>query len=242
MKLEHRFVVPAPPEAVWAALDDLEEYAPCLPGAALTGVEGDEFTGTVKVKLGPVSMTYSGTGRFVQRDPSSGQVVVEAKGKDKRGNGTAGATVTAQITAEGDGTAVDMVTDLAVTGKPAQFGRGVIQDVSDKLLGQFVECFSAKLAAGAEGEADAEVAEAEDPSSQTQDAAAETTADAPGAPAPDIHAPRSTPTPGATPTLPAPAAELDLMSTVMPVLLRRYAPAIAFAAGLLLGLLLRRRR
>lgn len=261
MKLEHRFVVPAPPEAVWEALDHLDEYAPCLPGAALTGVDGDEFTGTVKVKLGPVSMTYSGTGRFIERDTGAGQVVVEAKGKDKRGNGTAGATVTAHIVAEGDGTAIDMVTDLSVTGKPAQFGRGVIQDISDKLLGQFVECFSAKLAAAASGEDAAgtsggdAAAVGDDGTNPVAPAAPVTAAGAkkPSAPtaaeqpatAAKAGAPASTPAPAARPTPhpvpPAPAAELDLMSTVMPVILRRYAPAIAFAAGLLLGLLLRRR-
>lgn len=150
MKLEHRFTVPAPFDAVWSSFDDLEGLVPCVPGAALTSAEGDEFAGTVKVKLGPISMTYNGTGRFVERDRGTGRVVVEAKGKDKRGNGTAGATVVAQVTDDGDSTSVDVTTDLTVTGKPAQFGRGVIQDVSNALLAQFVDCFSAKLAAGAE--------------------------------------------------------------------------------------------
>ena len=160
MKLNHRFVVPAPFDVAWEAFNDIENMVPCVPGAALTSLEGDNFSGTVKVKLGPISMVYGGTGVFVERDKATGRMVVQAKGKDKRGNGTAGATVTAQITPEGTGTAVEVTTDLAVTGKPAQFGRGVIQDVSDKLLGQFVDCISAKLGPDRAGAAPVATADA----------------------------------------------------------------------------------
>ena len=104
------------------------------------------FAGTVKVKLGPIALVYSGTGAFVERDDGAHRAVIEAKGKDKRGNGTAGATVTIQLTDAGGGsTRADVQTDLAVTGKPAQFGRGVMQDVSDKLLGQFIACIEGKV-------------------------------------------------------------------------------------------------
>ena len=146
MELTHRFTVPASREVTWAAFNDIESVAGCFPGATVTGVEGDDFTGTCKVKLGPIALTYAGSGTFVEKDEPAGRFVLEAKGKDKRGNGTAGATVTASLTEAGpDTTDVEVLTDLSITGKPAQFGRGVIQDVSDKLLGQFMDCLEQRL-------------------------------------------------------------------------------------------------
>ncbi|TCO35311.1 carbon monoxide dehydrogenase subunit G [Kribbella steppae] len=146
MKLEHKFVVPAPVEEAWAAFNDLERVVPCFPGATLTSYDGDGFAGTCKVKLGPVSLTYSGTGTFVERDPADHHAVVEAKGKDRRGNSTASVRVTARLDASGDtATAVTVETDLTVTGRPAQFGRGLIQDVSDHLLAEFVTCLTTTL-------------------------------------------------------------------------------------------------
>jgi carbon monoxide dehydrogenase subunit G len=148
MKLEHSFTVPAPIEQAWATFNDLERVVPCFPGATLSSFDSDEFVGSVKVKLGPVSLQYNGTGTFVERDPATHHAVVEAKGKDRRGNGTATARVTAQLTAAGESeTAVTVETDLTVTGRPAQFGRGLIQEVSDKLLGQFVDCLTKELGA-----------------------------------------------------------------------------------------------
>ena len=145
MELEHQFTVPASIDVTWAAFNDPGRVAPCFPGATLISVDGDDFTGSAKVKLGPIALQYNGTGRYVERDESAHRAVIEAKGKDKRGNGTANATVTAQLSAAGDATSVRVTTDLAVTGKPAQFGRGVMQDVSDKLLEQFVTCLQATL-------------------------------------------------------------------------------------------------
>ena len=146
MELTHRFTVPAPLADTWAAFNDIESVAGCFPGATVTGVEGDEFTGTCKVKLGPIALVYGGTGSFTSKDEAAGTFALEAKGKDKRGNGTAGANVTAALTDAGGGsTEVEVVTDLHITGKPAQFGRGVIQDVSDKLLNQFVACLEQRL-------------------------------------------------------------------------------------------------
>jgi uncharacterized protein len=145
MKLEHTFTVPVPVERAWEVLLDLPRIAPCMPGATLTGHDGDEFTGTVKVKLGPIGLTYSGKGRFVERDEAARRVVVEASGRDTRSAGTAGATITAHLVGQGEETLVDVVTDLTVTGKPAQFGRGMISDVSGKLLGQFADCLAARL-------------------------------------------------------------------------------------------------
>ena len=158
MELTHRFSVPASKEVTWAAFNDIESVAGCFPGAVVTGVDGDDFTGTCKVKLGPIALTYAGSGTFIEKDEAGGRFLLEAKGKDKRGNGTAGATVTATMTEAGpDRTDVEVVTDLAITGKPAQFGRGVIQDVSDKLLGQFMDCLEQQL--GPEGGGQAEEAE-----------------------------------------------------------------------------------
>lgn len=146
MKLEHKFVVPAPVEQTWAAFNDLERVVPCFPGATLTAYEGDDFTGSCKVKLGPVSLQYSGTGTFVERDEAAHHAVIEAKGKDRRGNGTASARVTAWLKGTADGsTEVTVDTDLTITGRPAQFGRGLIQDVSNKLLNQFTTCLTTKL-------------------------------------------------------------------------------------------------
>ena len=150
MDLTHRFTVPVGIEETWAQFNDIASVAECFPGAQVTSAEGDSFAGTVKVKLGPIALVYNGTGTFVEKDESLHRFVVDAKGKDKRGNGTAGATVTVTMASSyGDATSTDVevVTDLAITGKPAQFGRGVMQDVSDKLLGQFVACLEERLAA-----------------------------------------------------------------------------------------------
>jgi len=138
MKLENNFTIDASVEQAWEALNNPETVAPCFPGATLTSYEGDSFAGTVKVKLGPIAMTYKGKGTYVSRDEAAHEVVIDATGRDSRGNGTASAKVTASLAADGpDKTAVSMVTDMAITGKPAQFGRGVISDVADKIIGQF---------------------------------------------------------------------------------------------------------
>lgn len=175
MKLEHTFTVPVPVEKAWEVLQDLPRIAPCMPGATLTGVEGDEFTGTVKVKLGPIGLTYSGKGRFVERDEAAHRVVVEASGRDTRSAGTAGATITANLVGQGDETLVDVVTDLTVTGKPAQFGRGMISDVSAKLLGQFADCLAGKLGAGDEPAVGGPVADVSAGSEDVRPAAAPVT-------------------------------------------------------------------
>ncbi len=151
MKLENNFTIDAPVEKAWQALNNPETVAPCFPGATLTSYEGDSFAGTVKVKLGPISMTYKGKGTYVSRDEAAHEVVIEANGRDSRGNGTANATVTASLAAEGaDKTVVSMLTDMTITGKPAQFGRGVIADVADKIINQFAACVARKLAPVAE--------------------------------------------------------------------------------------------
>jgi len=146
MQLTHNFTVPADIEQAWQVLLDIERIAPCMPGAALDTVDGDEFTGTVKVRLGPIGLTYRGKARWLTRDADSHRAVIDAQGKDARGNGTAKATITATLTAQGESTDVTVVTDLTITGKPAQFGRGVMVDVGNKLIGQFADCLAGTLA------------------------------------------------------------------------------------------------
>lgn len=217
MKLEHKFVVPAPVEQTWAAFNDLERVVPCFPGATLTSYDGDDFVGSCKVKLGPVSLQYSGNGTFVERDPAAHHAVIEAKGKDRRGNGTATARVTAHLTASGsDSTEVTVDTDLTITGRPAQFGRGLIQDVSNQLLNQFTTCLTTKLDTATAPAAPAEPAE---PAS-----AASASSTAP-------------PTSAEVPPPESSAPALNLSSTLLPVLARRVAP---YLIGAIAALLLRR--
>ncbi len=150
MRLDHEFTVPAPIGEVWQAVVDPERVAPCMPGATLTKVEGDSFTGTVKVKLGPISLLYKGTGEFLEKDEAARKVTIKASGKDARGAGTAAATVTLTLTESDGGTHGTVATDLAITGKPAQFGRGLIGEVGGKILDTFAGCLAGKLAPEAE--------------------------------------------------------------------------------------------
>lgn len=128
-------------------LTDIPRIAPCLPGAELKSVEGDEYKGVVKVKVGPITAQYAGVARFVEQNEAAGRAVLSAEGRDTRGAGNARATITATLTPDGDGTQVTVVTDLDVTGRVAQFGRGVLADVSAKLMEQFADCLSKQLAA-----------------------------------------------------------------------------------------------
>jgi uncharacterized protein len=146
VQLEHRLSVPAPVDVVWPALLDPARVAPCVPGATLTGVDGDSFTGTVKVKVGPITLLYKGTGTFTETDEQARRAVLKASAKDTRGNGTVNATVTLTLTEEGDRTAGVVATDLSITGKPAQFGRGMIAEVGGKIIEQFSACLSQRLA------------------------------------------------------------------------------------------------
>ena len=155
MQLENSFTVPVPVDEAWRVLLDIERIAPCMPGAALDSVNGDDFTGRVKVKLGPINLTYQGKASFIEKDEAAHRAVIDARGKDQRGNGTAAAVVTARLKAEGSITRVDVLTDLNITGRPAQFGRGVMTDVGNKLLGQFADKLAAQLGEGtAEGKAE----------------------------------------------------------------------------------------
>jgi len=232
--LSHSFRVPTSVEATWAHFQDIGALAECFPGAQVTAVGEDAdgsptFEGTCKVKLGPIALVYAGAGSFVERDEAGRRFVVDAKGRDKRGNGTAGAKVTVTMAAaDGGSTQVDVVTDLAITGKPAQFGRGVMQDVSDKLLGQFVACLEQRLATEA---APAESAPAAADDSAADGSAANGSAAAGHEPVPAAAAPP--PRPAAPP---AGDDALDLGSAVLPVLLKSYGKQAAVVVLALLGL------
>jgi carbon monoxide dehydrogenase subunit G len=147
MELEHSFSVPVPAERAWDVLLDVERVAPCMPGATLDSVEGDNIAGRIKVKVGPITMTYAGTAKFTERDQDARAITLEASGKETRGAGTASASVHSRLVPEGDHTLVTVHTTLNVTGKPAQFGRGVMTEVGAKLIGMFAANLASMLAA-----------------------------------------------------------------------------------------------
>ena len=147
MELTNEFDVEVPVEEAWAVLTDLEAIAPCMPGAQLTEVEGEEFRGNVKVKVGPITAQYKGVAKFIEKDQSAHRAVIDAQGRDTRGQGNANAVITATLVPQGSGTRVNVLTDLKLTGKVAQFGRGAIADVSGALLDQFVSCLEHDLLA-----------------------------------------------------------------------------------------------
>ena len=150
MKIEDTFRVDLPVEEAWRVLLDIERIAPCMPGAELQEVEGDEYRGVVKVKVGPITAQYKGAARLVEADAAAHRAVIEASGRDTRGQGNASATVTMSLTAlAGGSTEVSVDNDVTVTGKVAQFGRGVMADVSSKLLAQFVDCLETNVLGGA---------------------------------------------------------------------------------------------
>ncbi len=188
MELTNEFKVSVPVEQAWAILTDVERIAPCMPGAELREVEGDEYRGVVKVKVGPITAEYRGKARFLEQDEEAHRAVLRAEGRETRGQGNANATITATLEPEGDGTRASVVTDLAITGRVAQFGRGVLADVSSKLLTQFVQCLETTVLAGegAPGSQEAAAAAAADGSSEavgSTDSAADGTAGG-GAPEP----------------------------------------------------------
>jgi len=148
MELSNEFEVGVPLAEAWEVLTDVERIAPCMPGAELREVEGDEYRGVVKVKVGPISAEYRGAARFLERDDISHRAVLRAEGREARGQGNANATITASLAPSSNGTKVSVSTDLQITGKVAQFGRGVLADVTDKLLGQFVASLEATVLTG----------------------------------------------------------------------------------------------
>jgi carbon monoxide dehydrogenase subunit G len=211
MKLENEFRVDVPVEQAWGVLLDVERIAPCMPGAQLQEVEGDEYRGIVKVKVGPITAQYKGAARITDVDDANHRALIRAEGRDTRGQGNASATVTASMQPDGDGTRVNIDSDVTITGKVAQFGRGVIADVSGKLLDQFVACLERDvLSAPAEPTAESS------PAAGGRD-------DTPGAGARTIHAPE--------------AAPVDLLRTARWPVLKRLIPA-GVAIVVIVGLIL----
>src|SRR4051812_48076397 len=146
MKLENDFTVPAPIDEAWAVLLDVERVAPCLPGAAVEpGGDEGSYNGTMTVKIGPITARYKGTVRILEADEADRRAVMRAQAKDARGQGTAAATITSTMVEAADGTRVKVVTDMRVTGPAAQFGRGVMQDVSAKMMRQFADCLAREM-------------------------------------------------------------------------------------------------
>ncbi|MFE4666903.1 SRPBCC family protein [Streptomyces sp. NPDC056716] len=161
MELHHEFTVPVPVDEAWRALVDIERVAPCVPGATVEDYDGRTVTGSVRVKAGPVTLTYRGTAVFEEQDEDAHRMVLAAKGREARGQGTARAVVTAVVSERGGGTAVAVRTELMVTGRPAQFGRGVLGEIGDRLVGQFATCLAGRLTeaeavAGPEAEVEAQ--------------------------------------------------------------------------------------
>lgn len=145
MELHHEFTVPVPVDDAWRALLDIERVAPCMPGATVEDYDGKTVNGSVKVKVGPITVTYKGTAVFEEQDEDAHRIVLIASGRETRGQGTARATVTGTLTEQDGGTAVSVRTDLTVTGRPAQFGRGVMAEVGDRIIGQFARNLAEQL-------------------------------------------------------------------------------------------------
>ena len=258
MELDNSFTVPVPPDQAWDVLLDVKRIAPCMPGATVDEVDGDVVNGRIKVKVGPVSLTYRGTAKFIERDPDAHHVVLEASGKETRGAGTASATVHASLTpdASGNGTQVTMHTTMNVTGRPAQFGRGVMVEVGGKL----VEQFAANLAQLIAGDSPAGPGEDGGPARPDEGGpaapagpvtgAAGGSVDGAGAPAATTDArggngassgaaaaaaaPIASTTTVTVADATAPDDSLNLVTLVGPVLLKRLVPVVVGAASLAL--------
>jgi uncharacterized protein len=236
VQLDHEFTVPVPASQAWSVLMDIERIAPCMPGATVTKVEGRDVEGTVKVKVGPITVTYGGTATFLEMDEAARRAVVEARGRETRGSGTASARITTQLHEEDGKTRVTVSTDLSITGKPAQFGRGVMSDVGAKLLGQFADCLSTQFSGVAGGPDSAARTRPESAAAPALSAAGSAGAlGADSAPASVLDAG----TAGGRPTDDA----IDLLGAAGVPVLKRLAPVLAAAALLtLLVAILRRRR
>jgi carbon monoxide dehydrogenase subunit G len=241
MRIEDQFRVNVPVEEAWRLLLDIERIAPCMPGAALQEVEGDEYRGVVKVKVGPITAQYRGAARFAEVDEDAHRAVISASGRDTRGQGNASATVTAMLEPVDGGTQVRIDTDLSITGKVAQFGRGVIGDVSSKLLAQFVENLERHVLSGRATDEDEEVIDLE---AQERDAAAASEIPGPGLAAPSASAPHEVDasTNGARRIESVEPEPVDLLAVSGTPLLKRLAPVVAAVLALLLVGRARRRR
>ena len=220
MELQNEFTVPAPVSEVWKTLLDVERIAPCLPGATVDRHEGDEVAGRVNVKVGPITASYAGIARFVAKDESEHRFVLQATGRETRGSGSASATVEARMSEQESDTHVTVGTSLQISGKQAQFGRGVMADVAAKLTDQFAACLAQRVREPAAangyvpGQAPARPAQASEPAAPRAEAAA-----------------------------PQASGSFDIISTVAGPLAKRFAPAAAgMTLGVVVGFLLGHRR
>jgi uncharacterized protein len=231
MELSNEFRVGVSVPEAWKVLTDVERIAPMLPGAQLQEVEGEEYRGVVKVKVGPISAQYKGQATFVERDEDAGRVVLKASGRDTRGQGNASALITATMIPDGDGTKVSVLTELTITGKVAQFGRGVLAEVSAKLIGQFVDSLEADLAASGGPAETTEVAgNGAGPEPETTSAADRATGNG-AATATSVR------------VISGPEAEpVDLMAVGGGSVMRRLGPVLIVGVVILVVLALRRRR
>jgi carbon monoxide dehydrogenase subunit G len=240
MEMDHSFTVPVPPERAWDVLLDVERIAPGMPGASVDEFDGEVVTGRIKVKVGPVSLTYRGTAKFTERDPDAKVIVLEASGKETRGAGTASATVRATLEPGGEGTIASMHTTMNVTGRPAQFGRGVMVEVGGKLVEQFAQNLRQLITDNSTGGGSAAATGATEAGAATDgDASADqaTAQDGPGHTQPSPVVPSAATSAATTPTATAqpPAASADsinLVKLVGPALLKRVIPVAVVAAVL----------
>lgn len=228
MEFTNEFTIPLGIDETFEVLTDLERVAPCMPGATLEEVDGDTYSGRVKVKVGPMSLTYAGSATLTEKDTEAHTARIEASGREKRGAGTASADVRANLQDKGGETVVTVVTDINITGKPAQFGRGVMADVGAKIIDRFAENLREELEGG--GAAEEPAAPAAEPQ------VAEPAAEAPAAEAPaaatgprkvEYRAPRD--------------EALDLMDVAGEATAKRLVPVLAAAVAILLVILWRRR-
>jgi carbon monoxide dehydrogenase subunit G len=245
IELDNSFTVPVPPEQAWDVLLDVETIAPCMPGASVLSVDGDEIQGQVKVKLGPLSLTYKGTAKFTEKNQESHTIAIEASGKETRGAGTASANVTATLKPGDAGaeTVVSIHTSLNVTGRPAQFGRSLLPEVSGKLIQQFATNLEAMITADS---ATADSATADTATAETATETAEPATDE--APAPETgEVPAESPVEAATKAPAAPVVKQEeslnaFKYVVVPILKRLIPVAAVGAAGAAIAVIFRRFR
>jgi uncharacterized protein len=222
MKIQNEIEVAAPPDELFEILSDPERVAPCMPGASLESKEGDAYEGTVKLKVGPITASYQGTLRFVELDRENRRAVMRASGQETNGQGNAEATITASVSGSDSQSVLSMETDMEVRGKAAQFGRGVLGNVSQRILHQFARNLESQVLSAGEQEEDTGREQEKSPSGEAAQSEGAETGDTP-------------PARSATPAAPAGEESLDMLSIMGTPMLRRAAPV---AAGLALGLLI----